>query len=268
MLKMQCKICDYQSSPWKKTRVLKQYMVQYYCCDHCGFIQTEEPYWLAESYSEAIARNDIGLVNRNIAMIEPVMAVILSFFNCNERFIDYGGGYGLFVRLMRDRGFDFYRSDLYAPNLFAQGFDADTNGVCQYELLTAFEVFEHLVNPVETIREMLGFSSSILFSTFLVPMPPPSLEAWWYYSLDHGQHVVLYSLKSLKIIAQQLDLNIYSNRQSFHLLTNKNLSQTSFRVISNSKFSRLMNSFLRTRLVHKSLLSSDFEHLTGKRIKN
>ena len=263
---MLCKICGRPSPAWSKALILKKYTVQYYCCEQCGFIQTEEPYWLNESYADAIARNDIGMASRNIAMTGLTQAIILACFDCNARFIDYGGGYGLLVRLMRDRGLDFYRYDRYTPNLFAQGFEANNEGNDQYELLTAIEVFEHLANPMDEIRQMLRFSHSILFTTFLVHVPPPSLESWWYYSLDHGQHVALYTLRSLEVLAQKLNLNLYSNQHSFHLLTDRKLSQTAFRFISRGMVSRLINFMLRKRLAHRSLLPSDYMALTGKSI--
>jgi len=50
----------------------------------------------------------------------------------------------------------------------------------RYELVSAFEVFEHLVNPLEEIERMLRLSDSILFSTLLVPTPAPGLADWWY----------------------------------------------------------------------------------------
>jgi hypothetical protein len=263
---MLCKICECPSSAWAKALVLKKYLVQYYHCEYCGFIQTEEPYWLEESYSEAIARNDIGLVGRNLAMTGLTSATILTFFDCNARFVDYGGGYGLFVRLMRDHGMDFYRNDKYAPNLFAQGFEADEAGNYPYELLTAFEVFEHLVNPLNEIQQMMLYSRSILFTTFLVPVPSPALEAWWYYSLDHGQHISLYTLQSLKVLAQKLNLNLYSNQRSFHLLTDKKLSRTLFEFVSRGKISMLVNFILYKRLAHQSFLPSDYVALTGKNL--
>lgn len=263
---MRCKICECTSTVWAKALVLKKYAVQYYRCENCNFIQTEEPYWLDESYTDAIAHNDIGLASRNIVMTGLTRAVILSFFDCNARFMDYGGGYGLLVRLMRDRGLDFYRSDKYAPNLFAQGFEADIEGSRQYELLTAFEVFEHLFNPMDEIRQMSLYSRNILFSTFLVPVPPPDLESWWYYSLEYGQHVALYSFQSLKVLAQRLNLNLYSNQRSFHLLTEKKISQAAFRFISSGMVSRLVNFMLRNRLANQSLLPSDYQVLTGKSI--
>jgi len=58
--------------------------------------------------------------------------------------LDYGGGHGVFVRIMRDFGFDFRWSDCYATNIYARGFEGDVH--LRHELVTAFEVFEHLVD--------------------------------------------------------------------------------------------------------------------------
>jgi hypothetical protein len=44
-------------------------------------------------------------------------------FDANNRFIDYGGGYGLFVRLMRDAGFDYYWFDKFCDNVLSKGFE-------------------------------------------------------------------------------------------------------------------------------------------------
>ena len=62
---MNCKICDNNTNPIFKTKVLNKYDVEYFKCTQCSFIQTEKPYWLDESYSNAITQLDIGLANRN-----------------------------------------------------------------------------------------------------------------------------------------------------------------------------------------------------------
>ena len=41
-------------------------------------------------------------------------------------------------------------------------------------------------------------------------MQPPDLD-WAYYGFEHGQHVSLYSLKSLQCLADKFDLNFASN---------------------------------------------------------
>jgi hypothetical protein len=97
--------------------MLGKYEAKYYQCSDCQFIQTEEPFWLEEAYKDAITKLDIGLVYRNENITPIISTIIQLLFSKSKRFIDYGGGYGLFVRMMRDRGFDFYRQDIYCENL-------------------------------------------------------------------------------------------------------------------------------------------------------
>ena len=149
-----CKVCDSVSRPFDNARVLGRHDVRYYRCDTCGFVQTEHPYWLDEAYGTALIAADVGVAQRNIELAAVTQAVVQQFFRADGRFLDYGGGYGLFVRLMRDRGFDFRWHDRYAQNLLSRGFEAeaDADG---FELVTAFEVLEHLVDPVPEVAGML-----------------------------------------------------------------------------------------------------------------
>ena len=130
-------------------------------------MQTAVPYWLAESYASVINEIDIGPINRAVAGSKIVKGIILSMFHREGKFIDYGAGYGVLVRMMRDLGFDFYWCDKYCDNIFAKHFVADRE--TRFELLTAFEIFEHLVDPLSEIKAMLAFSDNLLFSTLLVP---------------------------------------------------------------------------------------------------
>lgn len=89
---MNCKICGHSVTVFSNARVLNKYSVKYYFCDTCRFVQTEDPYWLNEAYSEAIAVSDVGLVDRNKKFSKITRTVIRTFFDCNGKFLDYGGG--------------------------------------------------------------------------------------------------------------------------------------------------------------------------------
>ena len=241
-------------------KVMGRHDVQYFRCPTCGFVQTEEPYWLAEAYADAIARSDVGLVERNQRLAVVARAVIGAFFKPGGRFLDYGGGYGLFVRLMRDRGFDFWRFETNCTNLFAAGFDIGPEAVAACELVTAFEVFEHLVNPLQDIQRMLRYSGSILLSTSLMPPSAPEPGGWWYYALEHGQHVSLYTREALARIAANFGLNLCSDGTSLHLLTAKKVSPALFRIVSRYRVARRLGLLWR----RKSLLPADYSKLTGR----
>lgn len=258
---MICRICSRETAAFRRARIMGRHEVQYFHCPGCGFIQTEEPYWLAEAYADPINASDVGLVARNLATARATRAVINLLFRRDGPFVDYGGGYGLFVRLLRDAGYDFYRYDPHCANLFAKGLDA-APGEGRYELLTAFEVFEHLARPVEGVEEMLRFADSVLFTTTLVPAHLPAPEEWWYYSLDHGQHVSLYSPRSLAALAGRLGLRLYSDGASAHMLTRRRLPAPLFRLAVGRYGSRLLSPLRR----RPSLIPGDYARVTGRRL--
>lgn len=260
---MNCNVCSTKAKFFVTAKLLEKYDVSYFICENCDFIQTEEPYWLEEAYSQAINRNDVGLVDRNILNSKISNALISVFLNPDAKFIDYGGGYGLFVRLMRDLGFDFYRYDSHCENLFAQDFEANFNKNTKYELLTAFELFEHLANPLDEIEKMLKFSRNILFTTELIPANNPKPGSWWYYIPEYGQHVSFYSRKTLSVIAEKYSLNLYSDGRSLHLFTTSKISPLLFRLLAKQKkVISLLNAFLR----RESLVPADYQKITGEKI--
>lgn len=103
-----CNICHTPQNPVFTGKILQKHTIQYYECPNCGYINTEKPYWLEEAYSDAIASSDTGYVYRNYEFAKRVSRIIKQNFDKNSTFLDYGAGYGMFVRLMRDFGFQFY----------------------------------------------------------------------------------------------------------------------------------------------------------------
>lgn len=227
---MNCKICNSKSELAFKEKILNMYDVSFYKCKNCGYLFSEEPYWLDEAYKNAITYSDTGIIMRNRQFSKITSVIIDLYFNRQNKFIDYAGGYGLFTRMMRDIGFDFYWTDKYCENLFAKGFENKESGVNLYELLTAFEVFEHLVNPVEELEKMLGYGKNILFSTELLPDPVPDTKSWWYYNFIHGQHISFYSYESLSLLGKKFNLNFYSMK-GIHIYTEKKLNESILRFL-------------------------------------
>jgi glycosyltransferase involved in cell wall biosynthesis len=229
---VKCKVCESNSHYFASAKLLQKYDVDYFQCSHCGFVQTEEPYWLNEAYLEAIALSDVGLLYRNNMMANITGNLLFNYFNHEAKFLDYGGGYGIFVRLMRDQGFDFYWQDKYCQNLFATGFELKEKDKSELLLITAFELFEHLIHPLQELEEMLKLAPNLFFSTSLLPDNNPTPDQWWYYTLHEGQHIVIYTRKSLEILAKKYNLKLYTDGSSLHLLTtNKDLPENLFYLI-------------------------------------
>jgi hypothetical protein len=145
--------------------------------------------------------------------------------------------------------------------LFARGFDDGDVAGGSYALVTAFEVFEHLPQPLDDIRQMLTFSRNLLFSTLLVPDPPPPPASWWYYALEGGQHVALYSRTALERLAARLGLHLATYRQRWHLLTENAKAARRFGWACWVGRSRWLQPLWRSK---RSLLAQDYERLTGR----
>jgi hypothetical protein len=240
-------------------KLLSKYDVRFYRCKETGFIQTEEPYWLPESYSSAITKLDVGLVMRNQNLTEVAVPLFLRYFNHGSLFLDYAGGYGLFTRMMRDRGFNFYHTDIYCQNLFAEFHDLkELNKNTKFEAVTAFEVLEHLVSPKDEIKDILAYSDNLYFTTELVPPGLKKPDDWWYFSLETGQHISFYTKESLEYIAKQFDKFYYTDGKWQHLFTKTQLSENPFEALSAKKrehfFIRKMRKFLRRYDERKNLL--------------
>src|SRR5262249_3416279 len=139
-----CRLCQAEAALCGDQIVLGRLTVLYYRCPVCDLIQTEQPTWLAEAYSGLNAAIDTRGIDRNrlTARLTWLTASVLGLPPA-ARCLDYGGGHGVFVRMMRDFGLDFCWFDRFAENLYARGFEG--NPADRYELVTAFEVFEHFV---------------------------------------------------------------------------------------------------------------------------
>jgi hypothetical protein len=262
---MQCKICNKPSERVFMGKILKKYDVDYYRCPNCDFLRTEEPYWLNEAYSSAICDFDLGPVNRAVSGSRIIEALIAVAFDPNAKFIDWGGGYGVLTRLMRDRGYDFYWRDLHCENLFAKQFIASDRE--NYELMTSFEVFEHLVEPMQEIAAMLKFSRNILFTTELPPTSIKNATQWWYFSPETGQHVSFYSIRALRFISKTFNLNYTTDGSSLHLLSEKPVSERIFKAIARDRWvARAIRKLGRRKLRSGSLLMHDFRTVTGWKI--
>ena len=175
-------------------------------------------------------------------------------------FLDYGGGYGVFVRLMRDIGFDFYWQDKHTENLFAKGFEFRESDQNPVELLTCFETFEHFVEPAIELENLLNISQNILLSTEFIPDPVPSPDEWWYYGSEHGQHIGFFQKKTFEYLANKHSLYFYTNGQNIHLFTKKRLLKPAFKWLT--KASKYINPLIQKRM--DSLTWKDFETLKSE----
>ena len=211
-----CKICASATTHFGRQLVLARFEAEYRQCGKCGYVFIVDPHWLEQAYSTAIAALDTGIVTRNLWLADATSALLGLALRDVRRTLDFGAGSGLLVRLMRDRGHDFSWHDAYSPNLLARGFDAEPDA--RFDMVTAFELVEHLPEPMETFEKLRSLAPVMVISTELMPSPARRLDDWWYYAPESGQHIGFFTPASLAIVAERVGLRLSSNGRNLHVL--------------------------------------------------
>lgn len=140
---------------------------------------------------------------------------------------------------MRDLGYHFFWYDTHCLNLFSKGFEGELDGAQRYEVITAFEVVEHLVNPGSSLKHILSSCESFLFSTDLLPEPFPAFDQWWYFGPEHGQHISFYSLKTLSKLAEETGKRLVTDGNQLHMITSKRIGDRLFRTVTKPRLATL-----------------------------
>lgn len=214
MTRTACPLCEGALTPFAKASVLQR-DVTYLRCRRCGSVLLPDPDWLDEAYSDAISPLDVGLLERCVQLANVTQALISAQRLGSGTFLDFAGGYGTLTRFMRDRGRDFHHDDPYCENVFAQGFDAGLDS--RYDLITAFEVLEHLTDPVASLRPAADATDLLLVTTQVLPHPAPQPDDWAYYARETGQHVTFYTIAGLEALAQRLGMRVTTSGRLVHL---------------------------------------------------
>lgn len=225
-----CPLCANQAEPAFSAQVLGDREANYCLCQNCGLLFADQPDWLDEAYRHPIARIDTGVMRRNLLNALRVTGILAFLFPRGARYLDFAGGYGVFTRLMRDIGFDYFWQDKYCANLLAKGFEREAGQ--EYALVTAMEVLEHVPSPrafVASIMEETG-CDSLLFSTTLFEGTPPPRD-WHYYAFESGQHICFYQHRTMDFLASSLGMR-YVHGGDLHLFARRVVSPRLFRLLA------------------------------------
>jgi 2-polyprenyl-6-hydroxyphenyl methylase/3-demethylubiquinone-9 3-methyltransferase len=126
--------------------------------------------------------------------------------------LDYGGGSGLLAAKLRDQGFDAATYDPFSDhNQLPDG---------KFDLITCFEVMEHVPFPKETVAAICGLlkeGGAILFSTLVQPAEFAQIGLNWWYAGPRNGHVSLYSSAALGLLFQEHGLKVGSFNEGFHI---------------------------------------------------
>lgn len=195
--------------------------VYYYWCGDCRFCHA--PWmagWSHAQFSERIYNSDYALVDPDYLDARPranAQSLLATFGKAGKtiRHLDYGGGAGLMSRLLGEAG---WHSSSYDP--FVQK-AVDPASLGRFDLITVYEVFEHVPDPVAlvaTLASLLSSDGIVLFSTVLNDSQIVAGQRlqWWYAAPRNG-HISLYSGKSLAVLGATQDFGFASFSDGFHM---------------------------------------------------
>jgi SAM-dependent methyltransferase len=193
--------------------------VYYYRCGSCGFIYAPELYgWSALQfkkwiYNEDYARFDPGFVEGRPKGNANFITGIFGPSRARLKLLDYGGGNGSLAALLREVGFDALSYDPFyepGPRRFDQPFD----------LITAFEVFEHLPNSRGMMAQATHFlkpDRMYLFSTLVSDgdLHEGGRLTWWHAAPGNG-HISIFTRRSLELLGRQFGFRLLSLSKGLH----------------------------------------------------
>lgn len=220
-----CRLCGGGTLARFTASVLGRHDVTYWHCEACGSLQTDLPYWLKEAYASVDLAADLGMAARTLQMAQRVsLALRFAGIDHQTRCLDYGGGNGLFCRMMRDQGFDFWNFDKYVTPFYCAGFAAE-RPTAPCAVVTSFEVFEHLAEPAREIDAIFGLAPDLwIFSTQLYSGQGVD---WDYLARANGRHVFFYSARALASLAARRGYAFIPGRQ-VHAFIKKNGPRRAF----------------------------------------
>jgi 2-polyprenyl-3-methyl-5-hydroxy-6-metoxy-1,4-benzoquinol methylase len=219
-----CKICGSDSifafnNGWKG----QSKTFPYYSCSNpkCGFLHTdyldnlpdEEVSEIYNSYWD----ENTGEERSHLPLDKVKLAEIL--VPDVKKVLDIGSGAGWGVKTLKESGFEAYGYDIVSPKMCHESITVGPRSAVsgQYDVVTAIEVMEHLIDPIEAcawISDLVRPGGVFAFSTSTFSSKKHD-DTWWY--LKQVGHISLHTRSSLHLLAEATGFKVVADVFSTHL---------------------------------------------------
>jgi SAM-dependent methyltransferase len=192
--------------------------IYYRRCQQCAFTFTDAfDDWTPLDFQRNIYNHDYITVDPEFVEIRPtvnarVVAATFQASRTSMKILDYGGGTGLFAQRLRDQEFS---ATTYDPFSSFNEMPQET-----FDLITCFEVLEHLPSPKETVATMVALlkeRGAIFFSTMVQPASFEKTGLSWWYAGPRNGHISLYSSQSLAHLFALHGMKVSSFSENVHI---------------------------------------------------
>ena len=205
---------DGQNSP---SLALKETPIDYFQCPSCGHVfapwliaQSKE--WLSQHiYNADYPKYDADYLDAESGRVKNQQNALVygyHFARKSIRHLDYGSGDGRLSSKLNAVGF---RSESYDP------FSSPCLPSGKFNLITAFEVIEHVPDPHGFIEALSGFMDDpCLIRIGTIPNDGEDIGSWWYANPRVG-HLNMFSIRSMMTLAHKhrLSLSIVNGSDFF-----------------------------------------------------
>ena len=185
---------------------LKKYNANIYGCMYCNLVFVENPHWLDEAYSISYNEDiDTGRYWRNNIICSYISNI---YNNGIYTLIDIGSGS---EKILENR----IKKSI--PNINVTSYDKYFNSDIsklnsKYNILTAIEVVEH-IPPKEFWDTYIDKANEFIITTGIHDDVADVLD-WGYFARDYGQHINLYSTKTIHYIANKYNMCVSITKNS------------------------------------------------------
>lgn len=229
-----CPVCDGRSRPHDvvdfnrsceesrgKYLPLSGEPIYYARCQDCGFCFAPEMLrWPLETFARKVYNEGYAEIDPDYLTARPkanadVMLQLFPDFAPKGRHLDYGGGNGAVSNQLAQAGWNTVSYDPFANP------DIDPMNLGSFDLITAFEVFEHVPDIaaiLATLSDVLRTRGMLMFTTLLSDGAILTNQrlTWWYAAPRNG-HISLFTRQSLTLLAEIYGFRFTSLSANTHL---------------------------------------------------